>query len=112
VVDHLRARQSHRVRSRLHFAPGVRLRGTSSAAGFDIAALGGGEIHRTEGAYSPFLGQKVPLDVLEDVRSVAPDAPFGWSLLQNGARVTRLELDGLDVSSNGALMVTVPLEWS
>lgn len=112
VVDRLRARQSHGVRSRLHLAPGVRFTPTSGVRDFDVLPLGGGDVHRADGEYSPFLGKKVPIDVLEDVRTVAPDTPFGWSLLRKGARVTRLELDRVDVSRDGDSVLSVPLEWS
>jgi hypothetical protein len=112
VVDRLRARRGHAVRTRLHLAPGVRFDGTSGVAGFDVVALGGGEVRQDEGAYSPFLGRRVPIDVLEDVRTVQPDTPFGWSLLRDGARVTRLELDRVDVSRDGEPVLTVQLNWS
>lgn len=112
VVDRLRARRSHAVRTRLHLAPGVRFAPGSGVAGFNVIALGAGEVRRTSGSYSSFLGQKVPIDVLEDVTTVAPETPFGWSLLRNGARVTRLELDRLDVSRDGGSVLTIPLRWS
>jgi hypothetical protein len=85
---------------------------TGSVAGFDIISLGGGAPDRIDGVYSPFLGQKHRAEVLEVARSVAPDAPFGWSLLRSGSRVTRLELDHLEVSSDGGSVLPVPLEWS
>jgi hypothetical protein len=110
VVDRLRARRDHAIRTRLHLAPGVPCCGPT-VGGFHVRALGGGETRKTEGAYSPFLGRKVPIDVLEDVRTVQPDSPFGWSLLRNGARVTRLELDRLDVSRDGDSALSVPLVW-
>jgi uncharacterized heparinase superfamily protein len=109
IVDRLRGGGSHGVRTRLHLAPGVRFRG--GLDGFEVTTLGGGEITQKTGAYSPFLGEKVPIDVLEDVRSVAPDTPFGWSLLREGARITRLELERVDVSRDGSVL-TVPLRWS
>ena len=111
VVDRLCAQHAHAVRTRLHLAPGVRFEGTR-VIGFDVAALGGGELGQAEGAYSPFLGHKTSINVLEDVRTVQPDTPFGWSLLRNGARVTRLELDRIDVSRGGESVLTVPLEWT
>ena len=86
--------------------------GTSGVAGFDVAALGGGEVRQAEGAYSPFLGHRAPIEVLEDVRTVQPDTPFGWSLLRKGARVTRLELDRVEVSRDGESVLSVPLEWT
>jgi hypothetical protein len=112
VVDRLRARMSHAVRSRLHLAPGVRFDPDRGVAGFDVVALGGGEVRSTEGSYSPFLGRRVSIDVLEDVRTMQPETPFGWSLLRKGARVTRLELDGIDVSRDGESVLRVPLEWT
>ena len=112
VVDRLRAKRAHAVRTRLHLAPGVRVEGTSSVVGFDVAALGGGEVRQAEGAYSPFLGHKTSINVLEDVRIMQPDTPFGWSLLRKGARVTRLELDRIDVTRDGESVFSVPLVWT
>jgi uncharacterized heparinase superfamily protein len=112
VVDRLRARLAHAIRTRLHVAPGVRCDGANGLAGFDVVALGGGDVRRVEAAYSPFLGRKVPIDVLEDVRTVEPDTPFGWSVLRKGARVARLELDRVEVSLAGQSILTVPLEWT
>jgi hypothetical protein len=112
VVDRLRSRRAHAIRTRLHVAPGVRCDGANGLAGFDVVALGGGDVRHVEAAYSPFLGRKVPIDVLEDVRTVEPDTPFGWSVLRKGARVARLELDRVEVSLEGHSTLTVPLEWA
>jgi uncharacterized heparinase superfamily protein len=112
VVDRLRARRAHAVRTRLHVAPGVRWDEANGVAGFEVVALGGGEVRQAEAAYSPFLGRKVPIDVLEDVRTVEPDTPFGWSVLRKGVRVARLELERVDVSVEGQSVLTVPLGWN
>ena len=52
------------------------------------------------------------IDVLEDIRTMQPDTPFGWSLLRHGARVIRLELDGLEVKRDDDSVLSVPLQWS
>jgi hypothetical protein len=112
VIDRLRSQRAHAIRTRLHVAPAARCDGAGAVEGFDVVALGGGEVHQTEGAYSPFLGSKVPIDVLEDVRTVEPDVPFGWSMLRKGVRVVRLEVNRVDISLEGQSIVTVPLDWS
>jgi hypothetical protein len=112
VVDRLCSRRAHAIRTRLHVAPGVRCDGANSVAGFDVVALGGGEVRQAEAAYSPFLGRKVPIDVLEDVRTVEPDTPFGWSVLRKGVLIARLELNRVELSVEGQSVLTVPLEWS
>jgi uncharacterized heparinase superfamily protein len=104
VVDRLQATRAHAVRTRLHFAPDAR------HEDFEIATLGGGEVRRQEGAYSPFLGRKEPIGVLEDAREIQPETLFGWSLLRRGARVARLEFNRLELTRDGGT-VSVPLKW-
>ena len=103
VVDRLRADRPHAVRTRLHLAPGVRM------DDFRVAALGGGEVLRRDGFYSPFLGRKEPIDVLEDAREIAPEAPFGWSLLRGHAQVTGLVRDRLELVRDGRTL-NIPLD--
>jgi uncharacterized heparinase superfamily protein len=112
VVDRLRARLAHDIHTRLHLAPAARFDAVDGVSGFDIVALGGGQLRKREGTYSPFLGRKVPIDVLEDARTVEPDVAFGWSVLRRGTHVTRLGIDSIDISRATGSILPVPLEWA
>jgi hypothetical protein len=112
VVDHLRARRSHSIGTRLHLAPGIQFTPAGGIAGFEVTALGGGELRPVSGVYSPFLGSKISIDVVEDARNMAPETPFGWSLLRRGTRVTRLGLDQIEITRDGDFVLNVPLRWS
>jgi uncharacterized heparinase superfamily protein len=113
VVDRLRAKHSHQIRSRLHVAPDAPTDGRTRVGSFSVTALGqGAAVRRIEGWYAPFLGHKVFAPVLEDARTVSPDDPFGWSLLREDWRVTRLELDRVDLGRPGEPPNSVPLVWS
>ncbi|MDP8909314.1 MAG: heparinase II/III family protein [Chloroflexota bacterium] len=86
IVDTLDADSPHQVRSRLHLAPG--LSGSSLRAGpFQAQPLATSTAVRTvAGEYSPYLGVKERIEVLECAMRVRPHAPFGWCLLRPGAR--------------------------
>ena len=113
VVDRLRARRPHRIRSSLLLAPDAPMQGAERVGPFAVAALGAGaNVVRGEAAYAPYLGRKVPAAALLDDRTVAPEALFGWSLLRGGGRVAELEHDRVVVTDGDRLAVTVPLPWA
>ena len=86
IIDRLVAGRPHQARSRLHLAPG--LSGSLLRVGpFDVQTLGAGTaIHTVVGQYSPFLGVKEPIDVLQYTLCARPHELFGWALLRAGAR--------------------------
>jgi hypothetical protein len=113
VVDLLRARQPHRVRSALHLTPGERLTFSLHAGPFRIEALGASPRPRgASGLYSPYLGASVEAPVVEDVRTIEPEAPFGWSLLREGAAVTELSRERIVLVRDGHEPAVIPLRWS
>lgn len=110
VVDRLRARRSHQARSRLHLAPSAFSEGTRRVGPFLVEALGAApEVRRKDGAYAPYLGQVVGCAVLEDVRTVSPNALFGWSLLRDGGRVSALASDRVVIERGDGRSLSVPL---
>jgi hypothetical protein len=87
VVDRLHAAQSHRVTSRLHLAPGVRARTPDAIGPFDVHWLGRGDDPIVvAGEYSPYLGTRTAIDVVERSALAAPEEPFGYAVLMPGAR--------------------------
>jgi uncharacterized heparinase superfamily protein len=106
VVDRLRAREPHRVRSALHLAPGWR------ATGWSARPLGGPDPAREDPyTYSPHLGAGVPAVRLSDVRTAAPDMPFGWSVLRDGVAVTSLEADHIVIAREDGPDMRIDLPW-
>lgn len=108
VVDRLRCDSRHEVRSALHLAPGVR----PGAVG-PFAVRGIGEqlaVRERAGVYAPYLGRMEEIAVLEQHGSVAPRAPFGWSLLRAGAEVVALDAERLTVR-RAAGEATIGLAW-
>jgi uncharacterized heparinase superfamily protein len=96
VVDRIRAGRAHEILSSLHLAPGAEPASATRIGPFDVRALGeGSRPELRAGWYSSHLGRKARGHVLEDRRVVAPDRPFGWSLLRPGWRVTELHADRL-----------------
>ncbi len=112
VVDLLRGRGDHAIRSSLHLAPGAPLETEARLGPFTVAPLGGGSVTRREGEYSPYLGRSVAAAVLEDRRTIGPETPFGWSLLRGGATVSALERDRVVIAREDGSSVSVNLEWS
>lgn len=110
AVDLLRAGNSHRVRSSLRFAPGLERNGAQLAGPFEATALGDVQAGGTTRPFSPYLGRAEPTAALELEALVAPDTPFGWSLLRPPARVSSLTSD-LIVLSSGEDSLSVPLTW-
>jgi hypothetical protein len=84
VLDRLRARDAHQARSRLHLAPEIPRGDALAPAGLEVSALGAASLAVVDGRYSPALGRSVEIAVLEQLRRVAPDEPFGWSILRPG----------------------------
>jgi hypothetical protein len=109
VVDRLGAESEHRIRSSLHLSPRVASRDPDRAGPFTVAALGRDpDVRRREDWYAPALGTKTRATVIEDLRQVAPRAPFGWSLLRPGSEI-ELAGDRLTVSRGASqLVVTLP----
>lgn len=112
VVDLVRSRGPHAVRSSLHLAPGVSLDDERSFGPFRITALGPNpHLRRAEGYYAPYLGTRVAAPLLEDRRRIPPETPFGWSLLRDGREVTALARDRVVLEGAGRPAITVPLTW-
>lgn len=111
VVDLLRSARSHDIRSKLQLAAGT-VTGRGGRVGpFVVRTLAGRTpLEATTGLYAPYLGTAVPAPVLETALRVSPEAPFGWSLLRPGARVSALERDRL-VLADDDREIHVPLTW-
>ena len=111
VVDVLRGRGRHAIRSSLHLAPAARVEGIDQAGPFRVAALGeGATVTRRPGDYAPYLGTRLSTDLLEDRREIEPDVPFGWSLLREGAEVTELRDGCVVIARRDGSSASVPLE--
>jgi len=86
VIDELRSKRHHQIRSRLHLAPGVSAR-DGQVGPMRLGVLGPGPPHKVRaGRYSPFIGQAVPIEVIERPLQAGPRVPVGWALLRPGAR--------------------------
>lgn len=85
VVDTVEAARSHRVRSRLHLAPGV----TSGRGPLRIRALWGARVEERSGRIAPYLGTFASGVVLEQAASSTERPVMGWSLLRSEAEVRR-----------------------
>jgi hypothetical protein len=108
VVDRLRARRPHAVRTGLQLAEGV----DPARPALRIAAFGPGpEPEARAGRVAPFLGDLRPAPRLERRMTVPPRVPFGWALTRSDARVVaaagavRIERPG-----RPAVMVELPAE--
>jgi hypothetical protein len=113
AIDLLRGRREHAVRSSLHVAPEGPIDGVGRLGPFTVTPLGpGGEVTAREGEYAPNLGRTLPAAVLEDRRAIAPETPFGWSLLRGSASVSGLERDRLVITRSDGGSVSVNLHWS
>jgi uncharacterized heparinase superfamily protein len=108
VVDRLRCAAPHTVRSALHLAPGVR---PGAVGPFTVGTIGAGPaVREREGVYAPHLGRMEEIAVLEQHGTVAPYAPFGWSLLRPGAEVVALDAEYVTVR-RAAGEATIRLGW-
>lgn len=88
VIDELRAGRRHRVRSRLHLAPGITAR-DKRIGPLCLRTLGRGPaVEVLAGEYSPYIGQATAIEVIERVLDADPRMPFGWALLRPGAQAT------------------------
>jgi uncharacterized heparinase superfamily protein len=106
VVDRLLARDSHRVASRLHLAPGVDA-DAGEVGGLSVTPLGALTGRRVEpGSIAPYFGREVPIAVLVAEGDVAPGAPFGWALVTPGVHV-RLASGLLEVARPGRQAVAL-----
>jgi len=113
VIDLLRCREPHRIRSSLHLAPGAALDGAHRVGPYMVNALGLGPVVRPrDGQCAPYLGTRVRSAVLEDSRAVGPETPFGWSLLRGDAAVSALARDRLTITRGDGSSIDVPLVWS
>jgi uncharacterized heparinase superfamily protein len=112
VVDLLRARRTHSIRSSLRLAPGTEVDVVHRAGPFAVEALGSrSAVRRVPARYAPNLGTMVSIGALEDRRQVGPDSPFGWSLLREGHRVASLERSLLVLEGAGREQRAIPLDW-
>ena len=92
VVDRLQAATPHAVASRLHLAPGLRPDESLRLGSTALVGLGDGAAPAVvSGWYSPALGRKEEIAVVEDRREVAPGETFGWAMVRAGGGAT---LDG------------------
>ena len=106
VIDFIESERHHRVDSRIHLAPG---RDAGSTEPFAIRPLDG-EFDVEDGWYAPHLGRRHAGRVLVQGRAVDPGAPFGWSILRPGARVSAVSRDAVELEAGGVAQ-TAPLEW-
>lgn len=85
VVDRLRCERPHHVRTGLPLDTSV----DPAAPSLRIQAIGAGPAPAVvSGRVAPCLGTFVPAPRLERAFTIAPDAPFGWTLTRSGAHVT------------------------
>jgi hypothetical protein len=111
VVDRLRGRGRHRVRSRLNLAPGLDPPSPFEIGELRLSPLGAAATPRlVTGAYAAYLGTKRPIRVVELGGVVSPDEPFGWSLLRNGARVESVSSAQVVLSGPGSEPISIELE--
>lgn len=86
VIDELLAEHPHRVRSRLHLAPGTSVQGNRIGP-LCLRTLGSGPTYDVlEGSFSPYIGTLGPIQVIERSLLSQPHVPFGWALLRPHAR--------------------------
>lgn len=112
IIDLLRGRGSHVVRSPLHLHPSVPRPTVRTVGPFAVTALGprpNPSVHPT--SYSPYLGVRQPSWMLEDRRTIEPESPFGWSLLRGDREVVALDRERVTLAGGNAPPTTVPLEW-
>lgn len=107
IVDRLLARTAHDARAPLHLAPGIAV-ADGRLGPFRLETLGAGSVQRRSGAYSPYIGTEVEIDVLELSIRARPGELFGWTLLRPGTTV-RLHADRLEVRRSDGGTLRVPL---
>ena len=111
IVDLLRGAGEHSVRSSLHLSP--RIGDASAEVGpFKLRPLGGGAAVANQGSYSPYLGSRLESRVIEDRRTVATEAPFGWSLLRSAAGVLELSRDRIVIGRRSGVAAEIAFDWS
>ena len=87
VLDRLHATRAHQVVSRLHLAPGQTASTPHAIGPFTVQWLGGGATPAVRaGAYSPYIGSRVAIDVLERGAAPPPGVHFGYAVLRTPAR--------------------------
>jgi uncharacterized heparinase superfamily protein len=87
IADRLHAARVHRVTSRLRLQPGVHATTPYAIGPFTIDWLGPGRAPIVAaGEYSPYLGARTRVDVLQRGGSAAPGAIFGCAILRHGTR--------------------------
>lgn len=109
VVDRLRAREAHAVRTRLPLAPGS-ARGPDGRVGELVVRSFGGEgpgadIGAVPGERAPHFGVRRATQVLERAFTAQPGAAFGWTLLRDPAAVALVVEPGGAVRLQAGLTV-------
>jgi uncharacterized heparinase superfamily protein len=112
VVDLLRGRGEQAIQSSLHLPPGAEGADAGRVGPFVVRPLGGGGVSSTRASYSPYLGVRLDSTAIEDRRTVAPETPFGWSLLRPGASVVELDRDRLVIERRSGTTAELALDWS
>jgi hypothetical protein len=111
IVDRIDSGNAHAVRSFLHLAPSANLVGWSVGE-ISLAALGPLPTERVTARHAPWLGTEVAAETLVQEGTVSPRAPFGWSLLRDGAAVEALDARNVRVKRAGGQVLDLVLPWS
>jgi uncharacterized heparinase superfamily protein len=110
IVDRIDSSVAHEVRSFLHLAPSATL-DRGSVGPVSLVALGPFSAEQIADRHAPWLGTEVAAQALVQQGCIAPRAPFGWSLLRDGATVRHLEARSVKVERANGTVIEFVLPW-
>jgi Heparinase II/III-like protein/Heparinase II/III N-terminus len=110
IVDRIDSLQAHAVRSFLHLAPSATLV-DGLIGGISLAALGPLPTECVAEQHAPWLGTEVVAQALVQEGTIAPLAPFGWSLLRAGAAIRALDTRRVHVLRSDGTELELALPW-